>query len=158
MKKFKHFATLILLSVLFVTVAASCSDDDDEPAAAAAKEIAGTYNGDISCTVMGSESIFEDKTCVVTATSDTEVSITIDSFGEAPMALPSITVEGLKVTGADGIYAVEAAPFSGTTDAGKNYSGTIKLAYTNGVVVIDFQLQYGAMPMPLICSFTSQKQ
>lgn len=157
MKKFKQFATLILLSVMFVAAAASCSDDDDDPAAAAAKEIAGTYNGNLICTVMGSESVFEDRTFVVTATSDSEVSVKTDAFGEAPMALPSITVGKLKVTGADGIYAVDATPFSGTTDAGKQYSGTIKLAYTNGVVAIDYQLQYGAMPMPLICSFTATR-
>lgn len=156
MKKFKLFATFFI-SLLFVSTAASCSDDDDDPAVPAAKEIAGTYNGDLSCTVMGSTDVFEDKTFVVTATSDSEVSVKIDEFGEAPMALPSITVENLKVSGADGIYAVDATTFSGTTDAGKQYSGTIKLAYTNGVIVIDFQLQYGAMPMPLICSFTSQK-
>lgn len=157
MKKFKQFAALLPL-VFFVTAAASCSDDDDAPAAPAAKEIAGTYNGDLTCSVMGSESVFENKTFVVTATSDSEVSVKIDAFGEAPMALPSITVDKLKVTGADGIYAVDATTFSGTTEAGKQYSGTIKLAYTNGVVVIDFQLQYGAMPMPIICTFTSGKK
>lgn len=107
---------------------------------------------------MGSTDTFEDKTFVVTATSDSEVSVELAAFGEAPMALPSITVDKLKVTGADGIYAVDATPFSGTTEAGKQYSGTIKLAYTNGVMVIDFQLQYGAMPVPMICKFTSNKK
>lgn len=88
MKKFKQFATLILLTVMFVAAAASCSDDDDDPAAAAAKEIAGTYNGDLTCTVMGSESVFEDRTFVVTATSDSEVSVKTDAFGETQKKSP----------------------------------------------------------------------
>lgn len=158
MKGIKQFLTLLLCACFVSVTTTSCSDDNDAPATPAAKEIAGTYNGDLDCTVMGSTDTFEDKTFVVTATSDSEVSVELAAFGEAPMALPSITVDKLKVTGADGIYAVDATPFSGTTEAGKQYSGTIKLAYTNGVMVIDFQLQYGAMPVPMICKFTSNKK
>lgn len=149
----------LVLSLIFAAALTSCGDDDnDGPDVPAAKEIAGTYYGDIDCTVMGQTDVFEDKTIVITATSDNEVNVTLDSFGEAPMALPSITVTGLKVKGNDGIYSVDATQFSGTTDAGKNYSGTIKVAYTNGVVKVDFQLQYGNMPMAMVCSFTSDSK
>lgn len=157
MKKFKLFATL-LLSLFFVSAVTSCGDDDDNvQSVPAAKEIAGTYSGDLICSVMGSESVFEGKNVVVTATSDTQVSVKIDEFGEAPMALPSITVENLAVKGADGVYGVDATSFSGETESGKQYSGTLQLAYTNGTLAVNFQLNYGAMPMPLICSFTAQK-
>lgn len=149
---------MTLIVSLFLTAAfASCGDDNDDPDTPAAKEIAGTYKGNMDCTVMSSTQTFEDKTVVITATSDSEVSVKLDSFGEAPMALPSITVDKLKVTGNDGIYSVDATQFKGTTPEGKEYSGTIRVAYTNGVITIDFQLQYGAMPMPMICSFTSRK-
>lgn len=156
MKKFRPFLTLIV-SLFMATAFTACGDDDDEPSTPAAKEIAGTYLGDIDCTVMSATETFEDKTVVITATSDSEVSITLDSFGTAPMLLPSIKVDHLKVTGNDGIYSVASSNFEGTTSDGKKYSGTIQAKYTNGVIVIDFKLQYGMMPMPMICKFTSSK-
>ena len=54
------FATMIALLAL-VTLP-SCSDDnnEDEPAVPAAKAIAGTYAGDMECSVMGSASTFEN--------------------------------------------------------------------------------------------------
>ena len=61
MKQIKFlFATI--MAVVCLTTFSSCSDDKDEPAVPAAKTIQGTYAGDLECTVMGSSSIFEDKT------------------------------------------------------------------------------------------------
>ena len=54
------FASMMLFAGL-TTAFTSCSDDDNnEPEIPAAKSVAGTYTGDMSCTVMGSESTFED--------------------------------------------------------------------------------------------------
>ena len=77
------FATMVAVaSMLSFT---SCgSDDNDAPKAPAAKSIEGTYKGDMSCSVMGEASDYEDMTFTVTAMSDANVSITLPAFGEAP--------------------------------------------------------------------------
>ena len=83
-----------LLAMLVMTTIAACSDDNknDEPAAPAAKSVEGSYTGPMSCTVMGDESVFDGLTFEVEATDDATVSVTIPSFGEPPMKMPSMTV------------------------------------------------------------------
>lgn len=112
------FATVI--AVLALVTLPSCSDDnnEDEPAVPAAKAIAGTYAGDMECSVMGSASTFENLSFSLSATDDATVAVTLPAFGEAPMAMPSIT----------------------------------------NTLNIKFNLQYGAMPMPMICSSAATKQ
>lgn len=151
------FASMALL--LFSATIVSCSDDkDDTPATPAAKEIAGTYKGDMTCSVMGSESVFEDMTFTVTAVDEATASMTISSFGNPPMQVPEISVNGIKVTGEDGGYALAPTEFSGSTADGKNYSGTAQGGYTDGTLSVKFSLNYGAMPMPMICSFAAPKE
>lgn len=149
-----------MLAVLSLVSFNSCSDkDDDEPVATpAAKSVAGTYNGDMTCSVMGQESTFEDMTFNVTATDDATVSIEISSFGEPPMQVPAITVPDVKVAGSDGTYSLASTTFSGEMSNGKTYSGTLDGSYASDKITIRFNLQYGAMPMPMICSFTAPKQ
>lgn len=155
-KTFIASAALLLSSSALV----SCSDDnkDDKPSTPAAKEIAGTYKGDMTCTVMGSESTFEDMTFTVAATDEATASMTISSFGNPPMQVPEVTVSGIKVTGEDGSYTLAPTEFAGTTADGKNYSGTAQGDYANGTLSVKFSLNYGAMPMPMICSFSAPKE
>lgn len=138
----------------------SCSDDkdNDKPATPAAKEIAGTYKGDMTCSVMGSESTFEDMTFTVTATDEATTSMTISSFGNPPMQVPEITITGIKVSGEDGNYTLAPTDFSGTTESGKQFSGTTRGSFAKGTLDVQFSLQYGAMPMPMICSFSAVKE
>lgn len=149
-----------LLAVLLMTTIAACSDDkkNDEPAAPAAKSIEGSYTGPMSCTVMGNESVFDDLTFEVEATDDATVSVTIPSFGEPPMKMPSMTVSGVAVSGTDGSYTLSSTEFKGTTANGKSYSGTLTGNSENGTLTLRFNLNYGAMPMPLICTFTADKK
>ena len=107
-----------------LTTFLSCSDEKDEPAVPAAKTIQGTYAGDLECTVMGSSSIFENKTFTINATDESTVSVVLPAFGEAPMALPSITLTGVKVTEANGVVTLATTEVSGQTDAGKSYTCT----------------------------------
>lgn len=158
MKKLKTiFATMMLCFGLVATMS-SCSEDDDEPATPAARYVAGTYSGDMTCSVMGSESVFEDMTFSVAAIDDATVDVVIPSFGNPPMQVPEITVTGVNVSGADGTYTLAPAEFKGTTDAGKAYSGSIQGSFENDEITIRFSLQYGAMPMPMICTFTAPKK
>lgn len=149
-----------MLAVLSLISFNSCSDkEDNEPAATpAAKSIAGTYKGDMTCSVMGQESIFNDMTFNITSTDDATVSIEISSFGEPPMQVPAITVTGVKVTGSDGTYSLASTEFKGEMSNGKTYSGTLDGNYASDKITIRFNLQYGSMPMPMICSFTAPKQ
>ncbi len=157
MNKITSIAMAMFASLCLLFTTTSCSDDNDEPAAPAAKSVAGTYHGDMSCTVMGSEDIFEDMTFVVKATDDSTVEITTPSFGNPPMQMPSVVVPGVKVSGTDGNYTLAPTTYEGTTDAGKKYSVILQGSYAEGKITINYNMQYGAMPMPMICSFTAAK-
>ena len=107
---------------------------------------------------MGNESVFEDLTFNVDATDDATVDITLPSFGNPPMQVPQINVSDVKVSGSDGTYTLATTEFSGTTDSGRAVSGTIEGSYADQVLTIRFNLQYGAMPMPMICTFSAPKK
>lgn len=157
MKTIKKMFAMMMAVMCLSLVMTSCSEDEPEKEAAAAEEIAGTYTNDMTCTVMGSASTFEDVTFVLTQKTETTIDMTLPEFGESPMAVPSIVISDLAVTGADGVYAIAETEFSGTTDAGKAYSGTVSATFTNNTLTVNFSLQYGSMPMAMICSFTCAK-
>lgn len=158
MKKFRTMIAMVMAVVNLCLVSTSCSNDKDEPVIPAAKSIAGSYKGNVKCVVGKSESTFENIAFSLAAPNDATVDITIGAFGNPPMAVPEFTVKGVKVTGADGTYALSPTEFNGTTDAGKKYSGTLKGAFAQGKLTVEFSLNYGAMPMALICTFTGTKQ
>lgn len=145
---------------LLLTAFAACSEDNknDGPGAPAAKSVAGSYTGDMTCSVMGDESVFEDLTFEMEATDDATVSVTIPSFGEPPMKMPSMTVADVAVSGTDGFYTLASTEFKGTTADGKSYSGILTGNSENRTLTLRFNLNYGAMPMPLICTFTANKK
>lgn len=148
-----------MLAFLAVTTLASCGDDNDDPdPTPAAKSVAGVYEGDMTCSVMGQESVFENMTFTVTATDDATVSIKISEFGEAPMKVPEITVTDVKVSGSEGTYALASTDFSGEMSNGKTYSGKLDGGYASDELTVRFNLQYGSMPMPMICTFTAPKK
>lgn len=157
MKRFKAVLAT-MLAVLSLVSFNSCSDDDDAPATPAAKNVEGVYKGDMTCSVMGSESVFEDMTFTVSATDDATVSIKISSFGEPPMQVPELTIPGIKVTGSDGSYKLVQTEASGEASNGKTYTITLDGDYASKQLTIRFSLQYGAMPMPMICSFTAPQR
>lgn len=158
MKKIGSIFAAIALCVGLVATMTSCTEKKDEPAVPAAKSVEGTYTGDMSCSVMGDDSVFEDMTFTVTSTDDATVSVRISSFGNPPMRVPETNIPRVKVSGTDGKYTLATTEFSGTTDAGKAYSGTLQGSFENDKITIRFNLQYGAMPMPMICSFTAPKK
>lgn len=149
---------MLCMSVMATLTFSSCSDEKDEPSTPAAKSVAGTYTADMTCSVMGSESVFENMTFTLTATDDTNVSMAIPSFGNPPMQVPDITITGIPVSGSDGTFALAATAFSGTTDAGRAYSGTVQGSFADNTLTVNLSLQYGSMPMPMICTFTAPKQ
>lgn len=156
----KTIKTIFAFMAVWIGPAAtlvSCSDEK-EPEVAAARSVEATYTGNLTCSVMGDEELFNDKTLTVVATDDAHVTVTIPSFGNAPMELPEIEVDGVKVTEKAGIYALGSTTFAGTTAGGRAYSGTLQGELANNMMTIRFNLQYGAMPMPLICTFSAPRQ
>lgn len=159
MKKVNRFFSMMMLCMGLIASLVSCSDnDDDTPAVPAAESVAGTYSGNMTCSVMGSESVFEAMEFTLKATDDASVEVVIPSFGNPPMQLPQITIPGIAVSGTEGKYTLATKEFSGTTGDGKAYSGTIQGNVTDNTLMLQFNLQYGAMPMPMICSFTAPKK
>lgn len=158
MKRIKTFFAATVLCAAIATTFVSCSEKEDEPVTPAAKSIAGVYCGDMTSSVMGSESVIEDVMLTVAATDDATASITVSSFGEPPMQVASITIPGIAVSGADGVYTLATTAFSGTTDTGKAYSGTAQGSFADNRLTLQWNLTYGAMPMPMIFTFSAPKE
>lgn len=158
MRILKTFIPTLVLSLGLMNIATSCSDNNDEPEIPAAKSVVGTYASDITCTVLGQELTFENITYTITATDDTTISLNISSFGNPPMQIPAFTIYGIKVTGSNGKYEFSETDFNGTTDDGKAYSGTIQGNVINNTLSAQFNIVFGSMPMPMICSFTAPKK
>lgn len=136
----------------------ACSDKkQDEPQQPAANEVSGTYTGIMAATAMGTDLTFENVEMRIVAADDSHVNITVASFGNPPMTLPEINIRNLTVTGSEGNYALAETQFSSTSPDGKKYSGTIRGTY-NGSLVLNMELSYGAMPMPLACRYEGTKK
>lgn len=151
------FAT-VLLSIVCVAGMSSCSDNEDEPSIPAAKSVEGTYKGDMTCTALGTELVFANITITVTTADESFVNVEISTFGNPPMQIPGIEIKAIKVSGTDGKYTLADTEFSGISDTGNAYSGTLRGSFENNTITIGLNLQYGAMPMPMICSITAPKQ
>jgi len=158
MKQIKFLFATILATVC-LSALTSCSDNkEDEPATPAAKNIEGKYHGDMECSVMGNASTFDNMTFEINATDETTVTVILPAFGETLMTMPSITIAGVEVTETNGIVSLKPTEVSSQTSTGKAYTCTLSGSVENKTLNIQFNLQYGAMPMPIICSSTALKQ
>ncbi|MGM9805521.1 MAG: calycin-like domain-containing protein [Candidatus Aphodosoma sp.] len=158
MKNLKFILETLSVVSFFVFMTVSCDPENPETDGSAANAVEGVYVDDMTCSVMGSESVFEDVTFTLEAVSGTEVRVSVSSFGNPPMQVPGFSVGSVKVTGSDGRYVLAATEFSGENSEGKTYSGTIQGSFEAGLLTVGLSLQYGAMPMPLICTFKASRQ
>ena len=134
----------MMLCIGLSTGFTSCSDnEEDQPAAPAAKSVEGAYLGDMTFTLA--------------ATDDATVSLTMSSFGEPPTQVPEITIPDIKVSGENGTYTLATTNFD-TESNGKKISGVVQGTFADNTLDVKINLQYGNMPMPLICSFTATKK
>lgn len=160
MKKIKTMLAMMLAMVAFCGVMTSCGDDDDETVAAA-KEVVGTYVDNLEMTVMTSTSTYENAEVKVEYADDSHVNITLPGAGSGSMTLPSITVPKVDISGSNGSYTLSLNNYSGTVSVNgvdKNYTVTISGTYSNNVLELNYSLQYGAMPMPMIGKFKATKK
>lgn len=159
MKKIKTMMAMMMALVAMCVTFSSCSSDDDPAPAAASAQVVGTYEGDMTVKVSTSESTSENMTFQVVKVDDTHVKVVLPAFGEAPMALPSITADNLPVTGSDGSFTIPASTFDQTLENGKKVSNTaITATFKDGKMNIQFALQYGNMPLVMNCTSEATKK
>lgn len=161
----KKIQTLFASMMMSVALIASCSmltscGDDDEPSNGgkpAAEEVAGTYTGSLTTTVMGESDTVDGYSLKITKTSDNTVSIETPANGQPPMALPSITVENVKVSkDANGNYSFAEISANGTIGE-KKYSITLAGTGKSNQVTVNYAVQYGNMPMSINFTFDGKK-
>lgn len=156
MKKFKTMMAMMLALVSMCVAFSSCSSDDDPVAVAAAKEFAGTYTGSLDMTVMGTASTYDNLTMKIEAVDDATVKVTLPACGEGMMALPALEVPAVKASGSNGAYAFSQENYAGTitvNGAEKKYTVTLHGTLKDKTLTVNYSVQYGKMPMPMIGKF-----
>lgn len=160
MKKFKTMMAMMLALVSMCVAFSSCSSDDDPVAVAAAKEIADTYTGSLDMTVMGTASAYDNLTMKIEAVDDATVKVTLPACGEGMMALPALEVPAVKFSGSNGAYAFSQEDYAGTitvNGAEKKYTVTLQGTLKDKTLTVNYSVQYGKMPMPMIGKFVCTK-
>ena len=160
MKKFKFsFAAMMVAMLTFCVVFTSCSSDDDDTVAAA-KEIVGSYTGNLAMTVMGQTSSHDNITMKIEAVDNATVKVTLPAFGEGMMALPALEVPAVKVSGSNGAYAFSQENYAGTVTvdgAEKKYTVTLQGTLKDNTLTVKYSVQYGKMPAAMIGEFVCKK-
>ena len=160
MKKFKTMMAMMLALVSMCVAFSSCSSDDDNDTVAAAKEIAGSYTSSLDMTVMGQASTFDNLTMKIEAVDDATVKVTLPACDKGMMPLPALEVPAVKVTGSNGAYAFSQENYSGTVTvngAEKKYTVTLQGTLKDKTLTVNYSVQYGKMPMPMIGKFVCTK-
>ncbi len=159
MKKFKFSFAAMMVAMLTMCVAfTSCSNDDDT--VAAAKEIAGSYTSTLEMTVMGQASTYDNLTMKIEAVDDATAKVTLPACGEGMMSLPALEVPAVKVSGSNGAYAFSQKSYAGTVTvdgAEKKYTVTLEGTLKDNTLTVNYSVQYGNMPMPMIAKFVCKK-
>ena len=161
MKKFKTMMAMMLALVSMCVVFNSCSSDDDNDTVVAAKEIAGSYTGNMEMTVMGETSPYDNVTMKIEVVDDATVKVTLPDCGEGMMALPALEVPAVKVSVSNGAYAFSKENYTGTVTvngAEKNYTVTLQGTLKDNTLTGNYKVQYGKMPMPMIAKFVCTKK
>lgn len=160
MKKFGFsFATMMVAMLTLCVVFTSCSSEEDDTVAVA-KEIAGSYTSSLDMTVMGEASTYDNVTMKIEAVDDATVKVTLPACGEGMMALPALEVPAVKVSGSNGAYAFSQENYAGTVTvngAEKKYTVTLQGTLKDKTLTVNYSVQYGKMPMPMIAKFVCTK-
>ncbi len=161
--KIKSFMMMSMAARAFVFGMSSCSSsNDDEPEVPVATQVAGSYTGTETLTVMG-EADESTETIEFTKATDVSVDVTLPKYGEGMMTVPALPVKGISLTK------------SGNTITGKldKYEGTVKTAdgsekaytisditviFNDKTVVMTFSQKYGNMPFAFDGQFTGTRK
>ena len=161
--KIKSFMMMSMAAMAFVFGMSSCSSsNDDEPEVPVATQVAGSYTGTETLTVMG-EADESTETIEFSIATDVSVDVTLPKYGEGMMTVPALPVKGISLTK------------SGNTITGKldKYEGTVKTAdgsekaytisditviFNDKTVVMTFSQKYGNMPFAFDGQFTGTRK
>ena len=157
----------MLALFMSLTVMTACSGDDEknEPEVSTADAVAGVYTGkQVQTVTMGGTQMdagtYDNFSYTITATSVDEVSITIPQHnmsGQASMVIPEMTISGVKVSYANGVYTL--ARTENTQQSGSMaFKTTIQGSVEGNVLKLETASTPGSMPVPIIASFTGTKQ
>ena len=169
MKKIKTMKAMMMALCMGMALASCSSSSSNDPidpnnggnkkeTVDFAKTIAGSYTNKLSMTVMGEESIYKNAEVKLDRVDSTHVNITLPACGEGMMALPALTVEKVEVTASGSEYKFAVENYSSSVSVNgqdKNWTVTLTGAYKDGVVTLDYSLQYGKMPMAMVAKFDS---
>lgn len=133
---------------------------DSKATLTAAEAVADSYTSTLSITVMDETSTYENANLVIDVVNDTKLKITLPACGEGAMALPALEIPEVEVNKeSDGTYSFAIADYKGTTTVNeeeKNYTVTLQGSLKDGVLTVNYSLQYGKMPMPMIGQFIAK--
>ena len=109
---------------------------------------------------MGQASTYDNLTMKIEAVDDATVKVTLPACGEGMMALPALEVPAVKVSGSNGAYAFSLESYAGTVTVNgteKKYTVTLQGTFKDNTLTVNYSVQYGKMPMPMIGKFVCKK-
>ena len=118
------------------------------------------FTGSLDMTVMGTASTYDNLTMKIEAVDDATVKVTLPACGEGMMALPALEVPAVKASGSNGAYAFSQENYAGTitvNGAEKKYTVTLHGTLKDKTLTVNYSVQYGKMPMPMIGKFVCTK-
>lgn len=156
----KPFALLFAISVMLLPLA-SCGDNDDDntPDADIAAKVSGDTTGTMECNIMGQILSYRDIKAHITAQSQTNVTVTFEAFGQAPMLIPDVEIPDVMLETSGQFIKFKPTQYSGQSSDGRQYSGTLQGTYdpSSTVLSIDMNIRYGNMPFDMVCTYLARK-
>ena len=158
----KKFMMMTMAAVAFVMSMSSCSSSDDDSEAPVANQVAGSYTGTETLTVMG-EAEESSETIEFTKATDVSVDVTLPKYGEGMMTVPALPVKGISLTKSGNTVTGKLAKYEGTikTTDGSEKAYTISdiiVIFNDKNVVLTFTQKYGNMPFAFEGQFTGTRK
>ena len=161
--KIKSFMMMSMAAMAFVFGMSSCSSsNDDEPEVPVATQVAGSYTGTETLTVMG-EADESTETIEFTKATDVSVDVTLPKYGEGMMTVPALPVKGISLTKSGNTITGNLDKYEGTvkTADGSEKAYTISditVIFNDKTVVMTFSQKYGNMPFAFDGQFTGTRK
>ena len=161
--KIKSLMIAMIASVAVVLGTSSCSsNNDDEPEAPVATQVAGSYTGTETLTVMG-DAEESSETIEFTKATDVSIDVTLPEYGEGMMTIPALPVKGITLTKSGNTITGKLKEYK---DKIKNAKGVEKdylvtnvtVIFSDKTVAMTFTLHYGSMPNDFEGQFTGTRK
>ena len=144
----KKKSLMAMAAMVFVFGMNSCGSNDEPPVPETplANQVAGSYTGTETLTVMEEEEE-SSETFVFSKATDATVDVTLPEYGEGMMTIPALPVKGIRLSKEDKQIIGNLDKYEGTTESGKSYTiSNIGVVFGENTVVMTFTQKYGNMP------------